>query len=293
MTLEQLRIFVAVATREHVTQAAAELNLSQSAVSAAVAALEQRHDVKLFDRLGRRIILTAAGRSFFGVAKAVLANALAAEQALADLAGLKAGALSLAASQTIGNYWLPPRLNHFAKRYPGVSATLRIGNTREVAAMVGCGDVDLGFVEGEVADPTLFVRTIGEDELVVVGPPNHPRPTDRPNAEWLSDQPWVAREKELGTRAAFEAALETFGVKPHERRITLELPSNEAVRSAVEAGAGLTVMSKLVVCASIKAGSLTAMSLALPRRRLFLLRRRDRYVSQASLAFTQIAETYQ
>ena len=91
MTLEQLRIFVAVAEREHMTHAAVALNMTQSAVSAAITALEARHRVKLFDRVGRRIALTSVGKAFLVEAKAVLARSSAAEQALADLAGLKTG----------------------------------------------------------------------------------------------------------------------------------------------------------------------------------------------------------
>ena len=101
LTLEQLRILVAVAEREHVTQAARALNLTQSAVSAAVSAIESRHGVKLFDRVGRRIELTEGGRTFLTEARAVLARAAAAETVLSDLAGLKPGAVTLAASQTV------------------------------------------------------------------------------------------------------------------------------------------------------------------------------------------------
>src|SRR5580704_9498201 len=107
MTLEQLRIFVAVAEREHVTRGARDLNLTQSATSAAIAALEARYATQLFDRVGRRIALTEAGRLFLVEAKALLAQAAAAEMVLVDLAGLKRGTLTLAASQTVGNYWLP------------------------------------------------------------------------------------------------------------------------------------------------------------------------------------------
>lgn len=104
MTLEQLRIFVAVATQQHVTRAAASLNLTQSAVSAAVSSLEARHAVRLFDRVGRRIELTEAGRLFLGEAVAVLARAEAAERMLADLSALKRGRIAIHASQTITGY---------------------------------------------------------------------------------------------------------------------------------------------------------------------------------------------
>src|ERR1700760_2819951 len=113
MTLEQLRIFVAVADKQHVTQAAKELNLTQSATSAAIAALEKRYGITLFDRVGRGIVLTHTGRTFLSEARAVLARARSAEQALRDIAGLKSGKLVLAASQTVANYWLPPRLQVF------------------------------------------------------------------------------------------------------------------------------------------------------------------------------------
>src|SRR5215831_2537338 len=121
MTLEQLRIFEAVAEREHVTRAAEALNLTQSAVSAAIAALEERHSVALFSRVGRRVELTDAGRLFLDEARAVLARARAAELALSEIAGLERGALTIYGSQTIASYWLPPRLvsfqGHHHQRY--------------------------------------------------------------------------------------------------------------------------------------------------------------------------------
>jgi DNA-binding transcriptional LysR family regulator len=113
MTLEQLRIFVAVADRQHVTQAARALNLAQSAASHAIAALETRHDTKLFDRVGRRIELTEAGRVFLAEARAVLARAEAAELALSEFGALKRGTLLIQASQTVADYWLPRHLVAF------------------------------------------------------------------------------------------------------------------------------------------------------------------------------------
>src|SRR6202162_1160990 len=150
MTLEQLRIFVAFAEKRHVTQASSELNLTQSATSAAIAALEARYGIKLFDRIGRGIVLTQTGRDLLYEARAVLARAKAAAQVLNDLAGLKRGSLSIAASQTVGNYWLAPRLQTFHPGYPGIELRLAISNTEQVARMVLQGSADLGLVEGEV-----------------------------------------------------------------------------------------------------------------------------------------------
>jgi len=133
VTLEQLRIFIAVAERQHVTRAAEALNLTQSAVSSAITTLEGRHGVALFDRIGRGVVLNSAGEVFLNEARKVLAQAQAAEAALADLSGLERGRLSIHASQTIAGYWLPPRLTRFHEAHPGIEIDVAIGNTAQVA----------------------------------------------------------------------------------------------------------------------------------------------------------------
>src|ERR1700676_5233228 len=133
MTLEQLRVFVAVAERQHVTRAAEALNLAQSAVSSAIAGLEARHKVKLFNRIGRGIELTEAGTLFLVEARAVLARAEAAESALSELGGLKRGTLVVQASQTIASFWLPRHLVAFRRAHAGLVMRLEIGNPAQVA----------------------------------------------------------------------------------------------------------------------------------------------------------------
>ena len=136
--------------------------------------------------------------------------------------------------------------------------------------------------------PPSTATPIDEDELLIVAAGGARASLEGLDAERLAAAPWVAREKGSGTRAAFESALAAFGVDAARRRIVLELPSNEAICAAVEAGAGLAVMSRLVVDASIKAGELAASPLALPRRRFFLLRHQQRYESQAARAFSAV-----
>jgi DNA-binding transcriptional LysR family regulator len=282
MTLEQLRIFVAVAEREHVTRAAVDLNLTQSATSAAIATLEARYAIKLFNRVGRRIELTQTGRLFLIEARAVLARAATAETVLADIAGLKRGSLTLAASQTVGNYWLPPLMHRYRASYPGIALALSIANTEIVAAKVREGVANLGFVEGPVDDQTLSVTTVAEDELVLVISAALRRPKSQAivPAE-LKAMRWVCRECGSATRALFEKAMAKVGLRNSDIDIVLELPSNEAVRAAVEDGAGAAVLSKLVVAASIEAGSLISLDFELPKRRFFALHHKDRSITQA------------
>jgi DNA-binding transcriptional LysR family regulator len=286
MTLEQLRIFVAVAEREHVTQAARALNMTQSATSAAVTALESRYATRLFDRIGRRIALTEAGRLFLVEARAVLARAAAAERVLADLADLRRGSLSIAASQTVASYWLPQVVERYRSRYPGIAIAQSIGNTEYVAGRVRDGLADLGFAEGQIDDAALVATPVAEDELVLVVPRRHPWARRAPRtAKEIAAGPWVLRESGSGTRAIFEAALPKLGLAPADLAVALEVPSNEAVRAAVEAGTGVTAISRLVVANALKAGTLVGVKLDLPRRHFFVLQHRERYATKAAQAF--------
>jgi DNA-binding transcriptional LysR family regulator len=282
MTLEQLRIFVAVAERQHVTRAASELNLTQSATSAAVAALEARYGIKLFDRIGRGIVLTQTGKDFLVEARAVLARAKDATRLLNDLAGLKRGSLSIAASQTVGNYWLPRRIQAFRAAHPGIELRLAISNTEQAARMVLEGSADLGFVEGEVDESLLTTKKIEGDALILAVGAGHPWVNRaKVSAKDLPATTWVLRERGSGTRSMFEAALRQTGLKLSDLRIALELPSNEAVRSAVEAGDGATAVSDLVAAPSIAAKTLHRVRFDLPRRSFYILRHKERHISRA------------
>jgi DNA-binding transcriptional LysR family regulator len=283
MTLDQLRIFVAVAERQHVTRAAEALNLVQSAVSAAINALETRHAVKLFHRVGRGIELTEAGSVFLGEARAVLARAQAAELVLADLSGLRRGTLTIQASQTIASHWLPLHLVAFRAAYPDIVLRLGIGNTAEAAEAVRVGTAELAFVEGAIDDASLGSTPIAEDRLVLVVSAGHPLAgCARPEPADLASASWVLREPGSGTRSAFEAALVALGITPDALAVALELPSNEAVLAAVVAGAGASVLSEAVVGPSLRTGALVAVPLALPTRTFQVLRHKERYRSRAA-----------
>ncbi|WP_371422053.1 LysR substrate-binding domain-containing protein [Tardiphaga sp.] len=283
MTLEQLRIFVAVAEHEHMTRAAESLHLTQSATSAAIAALETRYATQLFHRVGRRIELTEIGRAFLIEARAVLARAAAATTVLTDMAGMTRGCLALAASQTVGNYFLPPVMARYRQHFPGIDLSLRIGNTEQVAGWVRDGEVDLGIVEGAVDDPALATRPVGNDELVLVVGQSHPWAQQRTIAPaQFAETHWVLREAGSGTRAIAQSVLEHSGSAPDHIRIAMELPSNEAVCAAVVAGAGASIVSRLAAAALISSGALIAIDAELPTRRFVQLLHKERYVTQAA-----------
>jgi len=289
MTLEQLRVFVAVAERQHVTRAAEALNMAQSAASASIAALESRHGAKLFDRVGRGIELTGAGALFLIEARAVLARTEAAELVLSELGSLKRGTLLVQASHTIASYWLPRHLVAFRRAHPGIDIRLTIGNTTRVAQAIHEGLAELGFVEGAVDDPALDIRTIARDQLIIVVGAEHPWAAGGAiTPAQLTEGDWVLREPGSGTRSVFETALESLGVAPSSLRVVMALPSNESVRAAVEAGMGATAISASVAASGIEAGLLHAVGPALPDRQFSVLRHTERYRSRAADALLAI-----
>jgi DNA-binding transcriptional LysR family regulator len=288
MTLEQLRIFVAVAERQHMTQAAQALNITQSAASAAIAALEARHDTRLFDRVGRGLALTEAGRAFLPEARAVLARATDAARLLDDLAGLKRGRIELFASQTVGAYWLPPRLAAFGHAHPGVELQLSIGNTAQVTEAVLSGAVELGFVEGAVEAPLLERRQVGADRLAMVATPDHPlAQAGRFALADLAAHRWVRREAGSGTRSEFEQALRGLGLDPDRLPCALVLPSNEAILAAVAQGGLLAAVSELAARPLIASGGLQRIGPELPPRPFHIVSRPDRPPSRAAAALLE------
>ena len=285
VTLDQLCVFVEVAERGHVTRAAEALHMSQSAASAAIATLEMSYQVKLFDRVGRGIQLTEAGRVFLREARAVLDRASMARAALQDLAGAPSGPIALAASQTIATYWLPRRLAAFHKANPRLRLNVVIRNTREVENAVVEGEVSIGLVEGQTQHPALVRTRLDHDQMVlVVAGDGAPRPVNRAGRIDLGAFNWVIREPGSGTRRGLEDLAAREGLTLDDLNIFLELPGNEAVREAVEAGAGATIISRHVVASAIAAGTLTEIPMELPQREYALVRHRDRHATPAQKA---------
>jgi len=166
MTLDQLRIFIAVAEREHVTRTAEALGLTPPSVSAAVASLEREFGTKLFHRVGRGIVVTEGGRLLLDEARALVNRAEAVKLAMREFTGLGRGRLEIKASQTIASHFLPPRLVDFHRAYPGVALAVSVGNSAEVVGAIIGGNVELGFVEGpeeEFGDPRLAIELIAMD----------------------------------------------------------------------------------------------------------------------------------
>ena len=292
MTLDQLKIFIAVAEREHITRAASALGLAPPSVSAAVASLEREFGTKLFHRVGRGILVTEGGKLLLDEARALINRADAVKLAMREFTGLSRGRLQIKASQTIASHFLPPRLVDFHQTYPGVALVVAVGNSTEVVNAIISGAVELGFVEDpeeELQDPRLAIEPIAHDDLAMVVGANHPwARKEKLKADDLEAGNWVAREDGSGTRAAFVKALDELGVPYSNLNIAIELPSNEAVLAAVLAGAGAAVLSVRVCADAVQAGTLTRLPVSLSPRAFFAVQHADRYRSRAVSALLEI-----
>lgn len=285
MTLEQLRVFVAVADALHVTRAAEQLHMTQSAASASIATLEARYETKLFHRVGRGIELTREGAEFLPEARALLQRAAAVELTLGELSGHLRGDLHVAASQTVVNEWLPARVVRFHALFPDVVIRLTSCNTEQAARAVLDGSADIAVVEG-MLDPGPFVlQEIPGDRLVLVLPQAHEWVGHvRVTTAMLSDAAWVMRERGSGTRRLIESALSTRDVLATDLNIVLEMPSNESVLAAVEAGAGISAISELAA----RRSGLPMIDLDLPHRRFTVLRHSERTPNRAQQALIDL-----
>ncbi len=251
-TLRQLEVFLAVAQQESVSRAAEALAMSQSAVSGALADLERQFDIQLFERLGKRLQLSALGRTLRARAAALQDQAQELESQLANHDAV--GRLRVGATLSIGNHLIVPEIARFMREHPGARVTLDVANTAEIARQVLNYEIDIGLVEGELQEPELDVSRWRPDELVVFCAPDHPFASKRAlGDDDLIAASWIVRERGSGTRQAFERAM--HGILP-DLRIVLELQHTEAIRSAVEAGLGIGCVSRVALEDAFRHGTL-------------------------------------
>ncbi len=290
VTLYQLRVFLTVARHRNYTHAADELYLSQPSVSAQVHELERLIGQPLFEQVGKRLVLTQHGRLLEEHARKVLAAVEEAAEALAHLQGLQTGHLRLAASTTAGNYLLPKALGTFHARFPGVELALEIKNSQDVCEDVLQGRVELGVIESaaESVNDNLLLIPYRDDELCLIVPPWHPWVAlEEVPVSALAQATLLWREPGSGTRGIIEAALHRLDIHPN---VSLQLGSTEAIKRAVAANLGISIISKASVNAEVAAGWLTTVHLAdIDLRRSFhLVRRRSGYLSLISEAFLRL-----
>jgi DNA-binding transcriptional LysR family regulator len=252
LSLVPLATFRRLAVEGNYTRTAEALHLTQPAVTQHVRGLEAHFGVKLVDIVGRRAVLTDAGRFLAARAETVLGSVAALEHDMLEYADARSGTLRLGATLTIGAYDLPALIAGFRASHPGITLDVTIENTGRIVDLVRLGDRALALVEGALeADEELDVTPYTNDELVVIVDPAHPLAAcGEVMPEAFREVAFVAREAGSGTRDAFETAFRRAGVEP---TVVLAFPSGEGVVRAVEARIGAAVLSMRVVEEALRA----------------------------------------
>lgn len=254
-SLENFRlvVFRRVAEALSFRKAAEELYLTQPAVSQQIKALEEELGVQLFDRAGGRIALTPAGTTLRSFAERAGELMVQAEREIAALEGSHAGKLALGASTTIAQYLLPRVLGEFCRRHPRVQPRLISGNTETVVAALEQKKIALGLIEGPAHNQHVKTEPFLRDELVPIVAAKHPwARRSGISLEELSHEPLVMREHGSGSRRVIEMAMERQGVRLGSLQISMELDSTEAIKSAVEAGLGIGIISRCAIAADLR-----------------------------------------
>lgn len=240
LTLRQLEVFAAVARHGSYTRAAEELHLSQPAVSMQIRQLEETAGLPLFEKLGKKIHLTQAGREFFHYSQAIGRQLQELDEVVESLKGVQTGRLRISVATT-ANYFATRLLAAFSRRYPGTTFALDVTNRKTLLDQLASNETDLVIMgkppDGLDLDATPFM----ENPLVIIAPPDHPLAGQKgiPLAR-VQDEVFVAREQQSGTRIAMERFFQERGVK---LKTGMEMTSNSAIKHAVEAGLGLGIVS--------------------------------------------------
>jgi DNA-binding transcriptional LysR family regulator len=288
MDFLRLAVFRAVARHHSFSRAAEELYLSQPAVSKHIQQLEAELGVRLFQRLGKRVELTDAGRILADYAQRVSVLTEEVRRVLEELEGLRRGRVRVGASATPGLYLLPDLLARFQRKYPGVETTLAIASSAAITRQVLSAEVDLGFVSVAAPAAGLQVRPFARDKVALIVPSGHwliQHPAAWP--ELFPQETLVVPEVDSGTRQLVEAHLAQLDVKP--RRV-LELSSCEAVKRAVAAGLGVAFISCYATTLEVAHGVVYRPEIPelCLERDLYILTHKDARPSAAVLAFVSL-----
>jgi DNA-binding transcriptional LysR family regulator len=292
INLHQLRIFRSVAEHGSYSRAATALYLSQPGVSLQVKALERSIGLPLFEKVGRTLHLTEAGRELLGYSERIFTLLDETRLVMEELGGGRRGTVKVAASTTAGIYVVPPALGAFHRQLPEVKLTLDVLNRFTVQKKLLDNEVDLA-VMGLIEDPhDLEVAQFVPNELVVIASPRHPLAGQRNiPLEELSRETILLREAGSGTRVDTQGFFEQRGLTLH---VGMELRSSGAIKQAVAADLGIALMPLAAIELEIITGRLVVLNVAgFPvHRHWYLARRAGSHASAAATALWNFLIAY-
>lgn len=279
MNLNQLRIFYMAAKRGNLSLAAEDLFITQPAVTKGIQRLQEHYDIKLVNRIGKKLVLTDAGEVVFEIAEKIFDLEKHAEESIREFRQRKKGRIRIHASESFGAYYLPSIMNPFSKSNPLIKISVNILPTEQVVENIAELKCDLGFISYPLEHKKILIREVLEDQLVLIVPPDHPfgnrkrlKPSD------LAGQAMIVHERKSAPQQVLSAFIKENAISIS---ISLELSSNRAIKQAVESGLGVALISRKVAEEEIHTGRLAAFPLQgrSLTRKFYMVHHKDKYIS--------------
>jgi DNA-binding transcriptional LysR family regulator len=280
MNLNQLKIFYLAAKHGSLSAAAEALFITQPAVTKGIQRLQEHYEIKLFNRFGKKMALTDAGEVLYGIAESIFEMENQAEESLRDFQQRKRGFIRILSSESFGSYYLPFIINRFISLNPKIRISVELLPTELIVEKTATLANDLGFISYPVPHKKLLIREVLEDSYQIIVPPKHPlsaksviEPAD------LFGQSLIVHEKGSAPRQSTEDFLKRHGII---LSIPLELSNNEAIKTSVEEGIGIAVITRRVVSKELAMGTLKAIPLSdsTMTRKFYLIHHKDKYISR-------------
>ncbi|MFP7754041.1 selenium metabolism-associated LysR family transcriptional regulator [Thermodesulfobacteriota bacterium B35] len=288
MDIRKLQVFCKVVELKSFTRTAEAVLLSQPTVSEHIRSLEQELGQKLINRLGREIEPTPVGRLLYGYGRRILRLQQEALQAVAEYSGTLAGRIMIGCGTIPGTYILPGLIGAFRTRYPSIKATLQITSSRTIAGKVMEGELELGVVGARWNERSLVWNRVFADELNLAVHPDHPWADREAIAlEELVGEPFILRESASGTRRVIAQILEQHGLREAQLKEVAEIGSTAAVKEAVKAGLGVSILSRRALIDDLDCGSIATVAVRGIRleRPFYLIRRKNRELPPVAAVF--------
>jgi len=280
MNLNQLKIFYLAAKQGSLSAAAEALYITQPAVTKGIQRLQEHYEIKLFNRFGKKMALTDAGKVLYGIAESIFELENQAEESLRDFQQRKRGFIQILSSESFGSYYLPFIVNRFSKENPRIRVSVNLLPTEQVVEQTATLASDLGFISYPMPHKKLCMREVLEDSYQIIVPAGHALASKSViQPEDLTGYSLIVHEKGSAPRTSTEDFLRRHNISIP---IPLELSNNEAIKTAVEEGLGIAVITRRVVSKEIEMGTLRAIPLADPamKRKFYLIHHKDKYISR-------------
>jgi DNA-binding transcriptional LysR family regulator len=280
MNLNQLKIFYLAAKHGSLSAAAKTLCITQPAVTKGIQRLQDHYEIKLFNRFGKKMVLTDAGEALFGIAESIFEMETQAEESLRDFQQRKRGFFRILSSESFGSYYLPNIIDRFCMTHPKIRISIDLLPTEMIVEKTAALANDIGFISYPVPHAKLVSREILEDSYQIIVPPENPlaaksviEPRD------LADHRLIVHEQGSAPRRSIEEYILRHRIQV---AMPLELSNNEAIKTAVEEGIGVAVITRRVASKELGMGKLRAIPLSDPamKRKFYLIYHKDKYISR-------------